>query len=401
LALHQYLYQACDVEGNILTGRLSAENQQEAVLNLQNQQLIPLKIEQEPETRSLMERQTVSSRDIIDFTEGLCTLVEAKIPIDRALTLLQNTTVKPAVQQLIEDLRQEVKEGKSLAEALQTRPTLFSRMYINMVHAGEEGGILDQLLPKVAYSLAMTDQAKRTIISSLIYPAILLFTGLISVILLMIFVVPSFAQLFKDMGTHIPTSAAFLLGLSDWLTQYGWTLLLIPVGLMLLWKQLNATTERRTRRDHFLLSLPILGQLILQSESSRFCRTLGALLSAGIPLLKSLHIVRGVMENEVLANSLDQVEDQVRGGTSLGRALSNQGQFPVLLTQLIIVGEESGRTAQILEKLAEKFDNTVKQYTARLVALLEPLLILALGAIVGTIVIIMLSAIFSINEVNF
>ncbi|MDY6992340.1 MAG: type II secretion system F family protein [Pseudomonadota bacterium] len=371
------------------------------VVTLQGQQLTPLKVEQQTERTNLFKRQSVSQRDLIDFTEGLCTLVEARVPLDRALGLLEGITEKPSVQQLIADLRRDVKEGKSLADALQTRPNIFSRMYVNMVHAGEEGGILEQLLPKLADFITAADEAKRTIISSLIYPLILLVTGILSVILLMIFVVPSFASLFEDMGNNMPASAAFLLNMSTWLKSYGWTLLTLPIIIGFLWKQLDATPERRRQRDQFKLALPLFGSLLLQAESSRFCRTLGALLAAGIPLLRGLHIARGVMENQILADKLGYIEESVRGGTSLGKALAHEGQFPVLLSQLVIVGEESGRTATILEKLAETFDGYVKQKTARLVALVEPLLILILGVIVGAIVITMLSAIFSINEVNF
>ncbi|HIE00073.1 MAG TPA: hypothetical protein EYP59_07250 [Thiotrichaceae bacterium] len=217
----------------------------------------------------------------------------------------------------------------------------------------------------------------------------------------MVFVVPSFATLFEDMGSNMPSSAAFMLGLSHWLTNYGWSLLFIPLFLWYGWRQLDATPHRRLQRDQAMLSVPLLGRLILQAESSRFCRTLGALLGAGIPLLKGLHIVRGVMDNQVLANSLAQVEEAVRGGISLGKALVNEGKFPVLLAQLVIVGEETGRTGTILDKLAETFDRSVKQQTSQLVALLEPLLILTLGVIVGAIVITMLSAIFSINQMKY
>lgn len=399
--MHQYHYQACDLEGKIHTGQVGAENEQEVVTTLQNRHLIPIKVEKQAETKGLFGKKSIANNDLIDFTNGLCTLIEAHVPLDRALTLLEGITEKAVMQQLIADLRRDVKEGKSLADALQMRPEVFSRMYINMIHAGEEGGILEKLLPKLASFLAAADDAKRMIISSLIYPIILLLVGFSSVALLMIFVVPKFATLFEDMGTRIPASAALLLSISHWMATYGWTLLLLPIVGIYGWQQLNTTPERRYRRDRVMLSLPILGNLLLQAESSRFCRTLGALLSAGIPLLKSLYIVRGVIENQVLADSLAQVEESVRGGTSLGNALTNERKFPVLLAQLVIVGEESGRTASILEKLAETFDTNVKQQTTRLVALVEPLLILGLGLVVGTVVIIMLSAIFSINEVNF
>ncbi len=401
MAIHQYNYQACDVDGKIQEGQINAENEQEVVTNLQNQQLIPLKIEQQLESINLFKRQSINNKDVIDFTNGLCTLVEAQVPLDRALGLLEGITEKQVVQELIENLRRDVKEGKSLAEALQTRPEVFSRMYINMVHAGEEGGILEQLLPKLANFLTSADEAKRNIISSMIYPLILLVVGIGSVILLMVYVVPSFATLFEDMGSNIPSSAAFLLSMSDWLKTYGWGLAFIPILIIYSWRQLDTTPERRLQRDKMILSIPLLGNLILQAESSRFCRTLGSLLGAGIPLLKGLHITKGVMENQVLAEGLVKIEEAVRGGVGLGKALVNERIFPVLLAQLVIVGEESGRTAAILDKLAENFDTSVKQQTSSLVALLEPLLILILGIVVGAIVITMLSAIFSINDMQY
>lgn len=401
MATHKYNYQAYDLEGKIIEGEFSAESEQEVITTLQNRQLIPLTVELQAESSNFLMRQSINNVDVIEFTDGLCTLVEAHVPLDRALGLLENITEKRIVQELIEDLRRDVKEGKSLAEALQTRPKIFSNMYVNMVHAGEQGGILEQLLPKLADFLASAEAAKRGIISSLIYPIILGVVGLLSVILLLVFVVPSFATLFEDMGSNIPSSAAFLLGLSEWLKSYGWSLIGVPIVFWYGWQQLDATPQRRLYRDKFMLSLPMFGELILQSESSRFCRTLGALLGAGIPLLKGLHISKGVMENQILANSLDEIEESVRGGVSLGNALVNDGKFPVLLAQLVIVGEEAGRTGKILDKLAETFDSSVKQQTSRLVALLEPLLILILGVIVGAIVITMLSAIFSINEVNY
>jgi general secretion pathway protein F len=400
--VHKYEYQACDIEGNIQYGRLTAENEQAVISSLQHQQLIPLKIEIiEGGGTGLLGGSKISNRDLIDFTNGLTTLIEARIPIDRALVLLEGITNKPALQKLIADLRSDVKEGKSLADALQNHPHLFSRMYINMVHAGEEGGILDKLLPKLASFLASADEAKRTLLSAMIYPMILLLVGILSVAMLMVFVVPQFAQLFEDMGSNMPGSAAFLLASSSWLQSYGLWLFAIPPILWLGWKKLDSSPELQLQRDRFLLNLPIFGNLLLDAESSRFCRTLGSLLSAGIPLLKALHIVRGVMENAVISSSLERVEEAVRSGASLGKSLISENIFPVLLAQLVVVGEESGRTADILEKLAATFDNNVKHQTTRLVALAEPLLILLLGIVVGGIVIIMLSAIFSINDVQF
>lgn len=403
MALNSYSYQACDVNGAIHSGQINAENEQEVVMLLQKRQLIPVKVELAPASGQGFSfgSQQVKNRDVIDFTEGLCTLVEARIPLDKALGLLENLTEKIVVKQLIADLRQSVKEGKSLADALQAHPRYFTRMYINMVRAGEEGGILEHLLPKLADFMSNADQARRTVIGSLTYPAILGVVGISSVALLLIYVVPQFAIMFDNLGTAIPPSAALLMNLSSWLKSYGWTLLALPFLVIYGWRYLDSTAETRLQRDQFLLSIPILGTLLLEAESSRFCRTLGALLSAGIPLLKGLNIARGVMENQVLALSLSNTEEAVRGGVSLGRALAKEDKFPLLLNQLVIVGEETGRTASILEKLAETFEQNVKQRTARLVSLLEPMMILIMGVVVGTVVVIMLSAVFSINQIKY
>ncbi len=381
-------------------GQLGAESEQEVVAMLQARNLVPVKIALATTTQEGFHRQKVSTGDVIDFTTGLCTLVEAHVPLDKALGLLEGITEKPATRSLIVELRREVKEGRTLADALQDHPTVFSRMYINMVHAGEEGGILDKLLPRLAKFMEEADEARRTVISALIYPMILLVVGVLSVVALLVFVVPQFASLFEDMGAAIPPSAALLLSLSSWLQSYGWTLMFLPFLLGYLWREMSATDERRLKRDAFLLKVPLLGSLMLEAETSRFCRTLGSLLGAGIPLLKALHIARGVMENKLLANDLEEVEETVRSGVSLGKALANNGHFPILLPQLIVVGEESGRTGLILDKLAESFDEQVRQRTRRMVALVEPLLILGLGGVVGAVVIIMLSAIFSLNDVR-
>lgn len=404
MASQQYQYQACDTIGNIQSGQISADSEHEAVALLQARKLIPISVKQSTERengQTLFSRGGVSTADVIQFTNGLCTLVETHVPLDRSLALLESLTEKPSMRRLVSTLRREVKEGKSLAEALRGFPQVFSTMYVNMVHAGEEGGILDKLLPRLERFLEQAEESRRTIISALIYPAILATVGILSIVLLLVFVVPKFAVLFADMGTAMPASAAVLLGVSAWLKSYGWTLLPVPLIFFFLWKQWGATPERLAERDASLLQLPLFGGLILHTESSRFCRTLGALLGAGIPLLKALHIVRGVINNCALRNALEQVEEAVRSGISLGKALDSSGCFPLVLSQLVIVGEESGRTAMVLDKLAESFDTQVRHRTSRMVAMVEPLLILFLGVVVGAVVITMLSAVFSINDVQY
>ena len=396
-----FKYQAFDKAGKVENGQLNAESEREAVRILQGRQLTPVKIQQTRPGAERLRRKKISNTDLLDFTSGLCTLVEARVPIDKALRLLDGITESAAMRELVLQLLRDVKEGRSLAEAMESHPQVFSKMYVNIVRAGEEGGILHGLLPDLAECLETSAQTRQAVISAMIYPTVLLITGVISVFLLLVFVVPQFATMFEDAGTDIPPSAAFLLALSAFLQSYGYLFIVAVVVAVVAWRRLDYDPVNKLRKDGFLLSLPILGSLILYRECAVFSRTLGALLGAGIPLIRALRVAREVVANAVLGTSLDQVEEDVRGGAGLGLSLEKTGQFPTLLHQLVAVGEESGRTADILLKSAVTFDTQVRNQMSSLVAALQPALIIFLAIAVGGITITMLSAVFSMNAVEF
>jgi len=294
-----------------------------------------------------------------------------------------------------------VKEGKSLADAMEARPDVFSKLYINIIRAGETGGILDQLLPDLVNFLETAEETKKQIISALTYPMVLLATGILSVALLLVYVVPQFTAMFEDVGSEIPDSALFLLGLSNGIQSYGW--LIVPSVFLAgyWWRWLNADKDRKRQKDAILLDLPIAGRLLVHRDVAIFSRTLGALLGAGIPLIRGLRVAREVISNEELIHHLEAVEEDVRSGAGLGVSLEKTGKFPILLHQLVTVGEESGRTGDILKKLAKTFDASVRDDMSRLVSAMQPALILLLGITVGGIIIVMLSAVFSMNTVDF
>jgi len=396
-----FKYQAFDKAGKVENGQLNAESEREAVRILQGRHLMPVKIQQTRPGAERLRRKKISNTDLLDFTSGLCTLVEARVPIDKALRLLDGITESAAMRELVLQLLRDVKEGRSLAEAMESHPQVFNKMYVNIVRAGEEGGILHELLPDLAEFLETSAQTRQAVISAMIYPTVLLITGVISVFLLLVFVVPQFATMFEDAGTDIPPSAAFLLALSAFLQSYGYLFIVAVVVAVVAWRRLDYDPANKLRKDGFLLSLPILGSLILYRECAVFSRTLGALLGAGIPLIRALRVAREVVANAVLGTSLDQVEEDVRGGAGLGLSLEKTGQFPTLLHQLVAVGEESGRTADILLKSAVTFDNQVRNQMSSLVAALQPALIIFLAIAVGGITITMLSAVFSMNAVEF
>jgi len=325
MSVNYYQYQACDANGNMTSGQLSADSEREAIAMLQSQKLVPVKIKRSG--RSSLQRAggKIKNADLVDFTNGLSTLVEARIPIDKALNLLEGITEKEHMKRLVVSLRRDVKEGKSLADAMEARPDVFSRLYINIIRAGETGGILDQLLPDLVNFLETAEETKKQIISALTYPMVLLATGILSVALLLVYVVPQFTSMFEDVGSEIPDSALFLLGLSNGIQSYGW--LIVPSVFLAgyWWRWLNADKDRKRQKDAILLDLPIAGRLLVHRDVAIFSRTLGALLGAGIPLIRGLRVAREVISNEELIHHLEAVEEDVRSGAGLGVSLEKTG----------------------------------------------------------------------------
>ena len=342
-----------------------------------------------------------NAKGVAVFTRQLATLVKAGMPILRSLEVLARQEKRPAFKDVLETIADTIRSGGNFSDGLAANGKVFDRLYINMVKAGEAGGVLDTVLERLSVFMEKAQKIQGKVKSAMIYPAVLLVTGIVSVLLLLVFVVPQFATMFEDAGTQIPPAAQFLLNLSGWLQRFGFLIPASVVAAYIGWRQLDTAPSTRLRRDRFLLSLPLFGKLILTRESAVFARTLGSLLGAGIPLIRALRVSREVVANTQLSAQLVQVEEDVRGGTGLGSALEKTQQFPTLLHQLVAVGEESGRTATILVKSAATFDTLVRNQMASLVAALQPALILVLALAVGGITITMLSAVFSMNAVEF
>lgn len=400
MSVNNYQYQACDAGGNLTVGVLSAETEREAVAQLQARKLVPVRLKLAGTQIQASTGTGIKNADLVEFTNGLCTLVDARVPLDKALTLLEGITEKQHMKQLVAGIRRDVKEGKSLADAMEMRPEIFSRLYVNIVRAGETGGILDQLLPDLAGFLETAEETRKHVISAMVYPLILLITGTVSVTTLLVWVVPRFTAMFENVGAKIPPAAQLLLDLSEGIKHWWWLAVVAVAGTWYYLRWINQDAERRRAKDAWLLTLPIAGNVLLYRDAAIFTRTLGALLGAGIPLIRGLRVAREVIGNTELVHHLVQVEEDVRGGSGLGVALAKTRQFPFLLHQLVTVGEETGRTSSILKKLALTFDTQVRDQMNRLLSLLQPLLILLMGVLVGGIIIIMLSAMLSMNSVD-
>jgi type II secretion system protein F len=406
-----YSYKATDSSGKIFDGSLEAEAEKGAVSELHRMGLIPIRITRQKGNGNSLNVDVsrffgsvfkgVSSKDVMIFTQDLATLLEAGLPVDRALSILIGSAEKEQVRAVVGEILKTVQGGGYLSDGLSRHPKLFSILYVNTVRAGEAGGVLETVLVRLGEFLENSQDLIDYLKSALVYPLFLVFVGGISIIVLLTFVIPKFAIIFSDMGQALPLSTQFLLGLSGILRTYWWLLLGgIGGGYFLLRRYLRSPAGR-LRVDEKKLSFPVTRDLVKKVEVARFARTLGTLTKSGVPILQALNLVKDVMNNRVIIKAMDTVYNRVKEGDRLSKPLSDSGIFPSLAIQMITVGEETGRLDVMLLKVAENYDKAVKNTVKRLISFLEPAMILVMGLVVGFIVISMLMAIFSVNEMPF
>ncbi len=406
-----YSYKVADTSGKIIKGTLKAEDETGAVRILQKQGYIPIRIqlmEDGPgaaESRltrwlsSLLDR--VSSKDVMVFTQDLAVLLGAGLPLDRALSILIDVAEKDRVKGIIDDVLKLVQGGAYLSDAMAKHPEAFSDFYINMVKAGEIGGVLPDVLNRLGLSLESSQELRDFIISAMIYPLFLVLVGGASLVVLLTFVIPKFSVIFSDMGTALPFSTKVLLTLSTGLKNWWWLIPMVIAAVLFLYDRYSRTPNGRLRLDRLKLRLPLMGDLITKVETVRFARTLGVLLKSGVSILMALELVRATIANKVIADAMKHVHARVKEGDRLSKSLEEAGILPALGLQMIIVGEESGRLEEMLSQVAGSYEKSVKETVKRLTALLEPVMILFMGLVVGFVVISMLMGIFSMNDIPF
>lgn len=408
-----YSYKATDNIGKIIKGSLEAADESGAAGRLQDMGYIPINIRQTGKGRetsgsilkddlntfSLFAR--VSTKDVMLFTQDLSALLKAGLPVDRALSILTEVTEKEKFRGVIRDILKAVQGGSYLSDAMGKYPDVFSEFYVNMIRAGEAGGVLESVLERLGVFLEGAQELRDYVKSALIYPVFLVFVGGISIIILMTFVIPKFSIIFEDMGHAIPLSTRILLGISDGLRSYWWIILAGLCAIYILIRQYSKTFTGRLKLDRFKMKLPIAGEMVKRIEIARFARTLGTLIKSGVPILQALDLVKDIISNKVIAGSMGEIHDRVKKGERLSKPLGDIGIFPSLAVQMITVGEESGRLDEMLLRVAENYEKVVRNMVKRFISLLEPLMILVMGLVVGFIVISMLLAIFSMNEMPF
>jgi general secretion pathway protein F len=301
--------------------------------------------------------------------------------------------------EVVQDVLKEVKGGKSFSEGLAKHPTVFPKVYINMVKAGEAGGVLEEILGRLASYLVSSDDLRSYIVGALIYPVLLSAVAVASITTLTLFVVPRFISIFQDMGVDLPLPMAILSGLSSFLTGFWWLILIAVFLTGYYFKRFRESDSGRLKWDRWMLRIPLVGAVMRKVEVARFSRSLGTLLHGGVPLLQAMTIVREILGNQSIAAAIEPIRNGIKKGEGIAQPMKQSGVFPPLAMHLIEVGEESGKLDSMLIQVGEVYDVEVRNSVKNLIAFFEPALILLMGIIIGTIVVSMLMAIFSINDI--
>jgi general secretion pathway protein F len=400
-----YRYKALNARGEVLDGQMEAASDAEVASRLQEQGHLPVEAKLSSETggestwRALLKPKPFAGQRLVQFTQQLATLLGAGQPLDRALTILLEMPEDDVARRTIEDVRDAVRGGASLSAALDRQHGTFSRLFVNMVRAGEAGGSLHETLQRLADYLERSRALRARVINALVYPAILLAMVGLSLLFLLGYVVPQFSSMYESLDADLPWFSTLVLGLGEFVRD--WWILILALPLLAI---LGIDRKRRDpvfmrRFDGWLLQRKLVGSLVAKLDTARLARTLGTLLRNGVPLLSALGIARNVLDNRVLAADVDAAAEEVKNGIGLSAALAKGKRFPRLALQMIQVGEESGALDAMLLKTADTFEQETSVAMDRLLAALVPAVTLMLAVIVGVVILAVLSPIYDLTSV--
>ncbi|MGH7937651.1 MAG: type II secretion system F family protein, partial [Chthoniobacterales bacterium] len=346
----------------------------------------------------IYQRKTVMAKTLMVFTRQLATLIDAGLPLLRGLNVLAKQERDLVLRNTINQLAESVQGGSTFSEGLAQHPRIFNKLYINMVKAGELGGVLELALARLAEFQEKAQKVKNKVVSAMIYPAIVLCLAIVIMAFLLVFIVPRFEAIFHDMlgDKPLPGITRFVIGVSNGVKDHWLVLLGVVVAVVAAYKFIVRTTRGRAVIDRMKLRAPLFGDLVRKSAISRFARTLGTLVTSGVPILQALNITRETAGNVVIANAITQIHDSVKEGESIVQPLEASAAFPPMVISMIDVGEETGRLPEMLLKIAEVYDDEVDNSVAGLTSMLEPIMIVFLALVVGTIVIALFMPLISI-----
>lgn len=392
-----YAYTAIDSTGKTVRSTMEAESEQYVLSKLRDQSLHCTEVKRTNKSaKKSFGRKKMKAKSLTVFSRQFATMIDAGIPMLRCLDILSSQMKDQALKEAVITIAADVKGGIALNEALVKHPQCFSRLYVNMIRAAELGGILDQILDRLACFLEYEGEIRSKIKSAMMYPVLVLIFSQVMLFALFSFVLPKFKDIFTGMNAKMPPVTAMLFGVGDFMNAYWWVIILAIVGMVFGVKTYGKTPKGRYQLDFLKLRIPIVGDLSLKMSVARFSRTFGTLINSGVPMMRALEIVGETLGNAVLCKVIDDTRASIREGNKLSLPLTQSGLFPTMVTTMIDIGEESGRLSDMLVKVGDFYDSEVEDTVKGLTSMIEPLLIMFLGGVVGFIAISIMSPIFSI-----
>jgi type IV pilus assembly protein PilC len=393
-----YNYTARTLTGELQSGSIDLPSENEVVAHLRKNRMIVVKVQQAPKQLKFSLGAGISTRDIVIFTRQFATMINSGLPLVQALDILSEQTENKALKDVTRAVVYDVESGQTLADALRKHPKAFSDLYVNMVAAGEAGGILDTILLRLATFMEKNDALVRRVKGAMIYPAVIFSVMAIAVVILLIFVIPVFANMFASMGGQLPLPTRIVMGMSDVLKRYWWAMGLGVVVVVFVTRRYYATPGGRLNLDKAMLAMPILGDVLRKSAVSRFTRTLGTLIASGVSILDGLEITAKTAGNRVIHDAVMESRNSIAGGETIAAPLQKSKVFPPMVISMIAVGEQTGGLDEMLSKIADFYDEEVDAAVANLLSAMEPIMIVLLGGVVGGMIIAMYLPIF--NMIN-
>jgi type IV pilus assembly protein PilC len=394
-----FTYTARAFNGDLRTATIDASSRDDVIAQLRKQRLSVVKIDQDATKK--IGRGSIKTRDVVIFTRQFSTMINSGLPLVQALTILAEQTDNKALAEVTRKVVFDVESGNTVADALSKHPRAFTNLYVNMVAAGEAGGILDTILLRLATFLEKNDALVRKVKGAMIYPAVIMSVAAIAVVVLLIFVIPVFAGMFASAGQALPLPTRIVIGASGFLRRYWWVMGAAVVIGGYMFKKYYATPPGKLVIDRLMLRMPVLGDVLRKSAVSRFTRTLGTLISSGVSILEGLEITAKTAGNRVIQDAIMQSRSSIAGGDTIAQPLQKSKVFPPMVISMIAVGEQTGGLDEMLSKIADFYDEEVDAAVSNLLSLLEPIMIVFLGVVVGGMVVAMYLPIFDmVNAVQ-
>ncbi|HEY8852875.1 MAG TPA: type II secretion system F family protein [Gemmatimonadaceae bacterium] len=394
-----FTYTARAFNGDLRTATIDASSRDDVIAQLRKQRLSVVKIDQDASKK--VGKGSIKTRDVVIFTRQFSTMINSGLPLVQALTILAEQTDNKALAEVTKKVVFDVESGNTVADALSKHPRAFTNLYVNMVAAGEAGGILDTILMRLATFLEKNDALVRKVKGAMIYPTVIMSVAGIAVVILLIFVIPVFAGMFASGGMALPLPTRIVIAASGFLKAYWWILGAVIIGGGYMGKKYYATNNGKLVIDRLMLRMPVLGDVLRKSAVSRFTRTLGTLISSGVSILEGLEITAKTAGNRVIQDAIMQSRSSIAGGDTIAQPLQKSKVFPPMVISMIAVGEQTGGLDEMLSKIADFYDEEVDAAVSNLLSLLEPIMIVFLGVVVGGMVVAMYLPIFDmVNAVQ-